>query len=395
MIIEEYLKKVALFKTITADQLHIIADSAEIVTFSQDDLIIEEGGLAKALYVILLGSVQVFTQDKDGNEVVLARLDVGSYFGEQGYLNNLIRTASVKAITKVELIKVNYSVLDPIFQKSAALRKYLEKTSLERSIANLQSQLKCIDSYVKEIFTKKSLFSSADEAVIKHFKKGEILFNQGDEPDYVYFISSGTVELIFTEPASKIIINKNHMFGEVGVVQNKPRSATARALTNTAVIAVSDKNFLNAIKKASKLKSLVMAFSNVYTLPKNKAVVEQFIGKFQHSEAIFTKYKLQSGQVAVCAKVVDQPIFMIKMNDVIPDNTLQFKRGELIERTIQLKDHAIVGITAIGEWSEISILCEMLLVRSKNLWVNSINILSYKLKELFTNRVVPSMIKLI
>ncbi|MHB1949840.1 MAG: response regulator, partial [Gammaproteobacteria bacterium] len=31
-------------------------------------------------------------------------------------------------------------------------------------------------------------------------------------------------------------------------------------------------------------------------------------------------------------------------------------------------------------------------VRSKNLWVNSINILSYKLKELFTNRVVPSMI---
>lgn len=148
MAIDKILHKINLFNSLDDDKFQHICQMATLETIEKNTLIIAEGGLADALYVIEEGSVQVFTTNQAGKEVVLARLNEESYFGEQGYFNNSIRTASVRALTSVNLIKINYSALDTIYQYSDAVRQYLARTSIERITKNLETQLQHINQIV-------------------------------------------------------------------------------------------------------------------------------------------------------------------------------------------------------------------------------------------------------
>lgn len=391
--IKSYLEKTNLFNSLSSAEFQKICETTSIEENRKNTVIINEGDLADAFYVIAQGSVQVFSLDKDQKPVVLARLDKESYFGEQAYFNNLIRTASVRALTDVKLIKVNYDTLDQIFKKSESVRQYLAKTSLEKIISNLQSKVENIDSYVA------SVFAQAKETHIKNVKKDEIIFAKGDAFDYVYFISSGSVALSFDETHSDnfMVIERNHMFGELGILQNTPRSATAIAHEDSILICIGGEDFLKALKSNAKFESFLLSFRNVYALPKYNAIVNQYISKFGVLDAIFSRYKLSNGHNVVCLKVIDQAIFVMNRMGVDPDTILKFKRGDLLERIVLLKNNIIIGLTVTGEWDELNILCEMLLEEvtvhevSQEKFANSGNILkissnsTYHDKDLICN----------
>lgn len=359
--IKAYLSQLTLFKSIAQAEMEQISGAAEVVQFKSEQTIINEGDLADALYVIISGSVQVFTIDKEGETIVLARLDEGAHFGEQAYINNYVRTASIKSLTELQCIKVAYDAIDKIFKRSDQFRKYLENTSKEQSLQNLEKQIACIDSYERDLFTQKGFFSSTEGVTTKHYRAGDIIFKQGDSSDFVYFISSGSVLLTFDNKTNTIPINKNQMFGELGVMNQTNRLATATATKETTVVAITAKNFLNAVKKSDKLGALVVAYKNTYALTSNKAIVEEFHGKFNGEDAIILNYKLKNGMIVNCIRVVNQPIFIMKVKEITPDKILTFNKGKLIERSIGLKDNRIVVINCIGEWDELNVLCELLL----------------------------------
>ena len=68
----------------------------------------------------------------------------------------------------------------------------------------------------------------------KTYEEGEILFTEGDPSDYVVRIEEGTVDVL-RELGGKTIalgaVAAGEFLGEMGVVEGKPRSATARAAT--------------------------------------------------------------------------------------------------------------------------------------------------------------------
>ena len=71
---------------------------------------------------------------------------------------------------------------------------------------------------------------------------GEVIFRIGDESDIAYLIEMGKVEIYHDNDdgtrASLATLNAGHMFGEMGVLDNAPRSASARALTEVVLRAV-------------------------------------------------------------------------------------------------------------------------------------------------------------
>lgn len=362
-LVKTYIEKLAMFSAVSKSDIDTIYNSSELITYKKDTIIINEGDFADSLYIILTGSVQVFTLDKEGKRVVLARIEAGCHFGEQGYLNNYIRTASLITLTDVECVKIKYQSIDPIFKKYNKVQSYLEKSSIEQSLKNLQTQIKNIDADVIKLFRKKSFFDKSENIITQHYHADDVIFKKGDISDYVYFISSGLVEIILDTGDQKeaILIKKNHMFGELGVMQNQNRSATALAKKNTTLIAITAKNFIAAVNQSSNLKSLVLAYKKSYSLPHNKGIVEQYTGNFNTNDAIITKYLLRNGMTVMCAKVINQPIFTMRINDLLPDETLTFSRGDLIHRTISLRDNKIISIDSFGDWDELNILCELLL----------------------------------
>lgn len=82
----------------------------------------------------------------------------------------------------------------------------------------------------------------------KVFEPGAEIFSEGDEGDYVYFIHRGKVELSTTSGGSRKVIttlSEGDVLGEMALVDKKPRTATAVALTRVELLA-SHRDFLEA-----------------------------------------------------------------------------------------------------------------------------------------------------
>jgi len=106
--------------------------------------IIHAGDESETLYYIIDGSVSVVIEDEEGNEIVLAYLNPGDFFGEMGlFEENTKRSAWVIARQDCELAEIHYSQFmtlatetpEILFQLSAQLASRLRNTS--RKVSNL------------------------------------------------------------------------------------------------------------------------------------------------------------------------------------------------------------------------------------------------------------------
>lgn len=92
--IREIFQSLDLFQGVTPELVQKIADSAQIVTFADDQVIFQEGEASNDLaYVLVEGVVTVSIQ---GMEVAL--LGPGTIIGEYALIQEATRSATVKPI---------------------------------------------------------------------------------------------------------------------------------------------------------------------------------------------------------------------------------------------------------------------------------------------------------
>jgi CRP/FNR family transcriptional regulator, cyclic AMP receptor protein len=77
----------------------------------------------------------------------------------------------------------------------------------------------------------------------KHFSAGDIIFAEGDpDNDCFYVLEEGEVE-IANQKKFLETIRPGGFFGEMGLVNNKPRSATATAKTDCRLVVINEGDF--------------------------------------------------------------------------------------------------------------------------------------------------------
>ena len=87
----------------------------------------------------------------------------------------------------------------------------------------------------------------------QNYKKYEFIFNEGTYGDSAYMIDFGKVGIISLTNQNdkrKLIatLKKDDIFGEMGLIDNKVRTATAIALEETQVSVISKKTFDHLLK---------------------------------------------------------------------------------------------------------------------------------------------------
>ncbi len=106
--------------------------------------IIHAGDKSETLYYIIDGSVSVVIEDEDSNEIVLAYLNPGDFFGEMGlFEEGLERSAWINTRTPCEVAEIHYTQFmslakdtpEILFQLSSQLASRLRITS--RKVSNL------------------------------------------------------------------------------------------------------------------------------------------------------------------------------------------------------------------------------------------------------------------
>jgi len=83
-------------------------------------------------------------------------------------------------------------------------------------------------------------------------KKGDIVFEEGDEAIFAYVLTEGVIEIVATSKGEEQVLaklEKGTVFGEMAIIDGFPRSASARAAGDCKVQEVGHKEFLNYISK--------------------------------------------------------------------------------------------------------------------------------------------------
>lgn len=99
------LARVPIFMALSKEQLSTLAKLVAHRTFPRGTVIIREDDTDAALYIILKGQVSVTKRGPAGqDDLKLATLDEGDFFGEMALLDGAPRSASVTALTPTECL---------------------------------------------------------------------------------------------------------------------------------------------------------------------------------------------------------------------------------------------------------------------------------------------------
>ena len=110
----ELLKKIALFETLSSDELERIAALAQEETHPKGTQLFAEGDPGDALYMINEGQVRIAKIIPGIGEEALAILEPGSFFGEMALLDDGARSAHAIVHKDCNLLKIERDQFDSL-----------------------------------------------------------------------------------------------------------------------------------------------------------------------------------------------------------------------------------------------------------------------------------------
>ena len=230
--------------------------------------IITENERGLTFYIIVSGETEVI---KDGIGVV-AQLGKGKSFGEIALTQGKdLRTATVRTLMKVETLSLHKSDYDHFIRDIQMAEK--------RENYFLLKDCKLFSSWAR---TKIDRLSNLCQR--KMYEPGSAIFKQGDPPDNLYILMDGTVEIIKelqiicknrwptgmnswsgiarkkNQPFTiQILSNKGDYFGELSIIRNSKRTASAIATTKCSIVLIDRLEFLHLLRTTHNQNTIAKA----------------------------------------------------------------------------------------------------------------------------------------
>jgi CRP-like cAMP-binding protein len=144
----------------------------------------------KRLMSKLIPQDLVVTLRDESSFIKVTDLGPGGSFGELALQRGGLRNASVKCLERVEVLTINKA------DYSKVLGAFEEQRQQDK-VAFL-SQLQCFKKLSKRALNKLSKFF-----YLKHYKRGTLVYNEGQEADNVYVVVSGEFQVLPTQFSRK------------------------------------------------------------------------------------------------------------------------------------------------------------------------------------------------
>jgi len=132
-----------------------------------------------------------------------------------------------------------------------AYQKYINCCPGDANAQNAKERLKKIAPYVKDI---QQPFKPGETA--RTYSKDQIVFCEGEPGDELFIIQKGSVKIIKITDENEIllaVLKSGDIFGEMALLESKPRAAGAVAYENCQLMAVNRENFQQMIKTQPQL----------------------------------------------------------------------------------------------------------------------------------------------
>jgi CRP-like cAMP-binding protein len=142
------LREVGLFGALSDDVLDHLARTLRTLRVATGDCVFREGdSVAREMYVVLEGEMEVSKRSRRGREMRVAILGPTDCFGEMSLIDMQARSASVRALAPSRLIKITSEDMDALYRYD--LKSY---TLIVLNIArHLSRRLRVTDGLLADI----------------------------------------------------------------------------------------------------------------------------------------------------------------------------------------------------------------------------------------------------
>ena len=278
------LRKLGVFQHMKDEQLFHLSKFARIETLREGGYVFRENDRSMDFYVVRDGEIDVSTATPFGPQI-LGKLEPDTIFGEMNFIDRTHRSSDAIATKPSACYTFSFSALDQLMDDDKELAVGLHWAfwrSLTVKVRDANEQLKLffqedakkgggrkreggkremqevtVKSEEKvDLFRERGL-SAAEMKLLatfsteERFREGSMIFREGEKGDKLYIVLDGRVRISKFIPGvgeeALAVLDRGDFFGEMALIDDKPRSADAKSHDGDATVLSIDRATLNEI----------------------------------------------------------------------------------------------------------------------------------------------------
>jgi CRP/FNR family cyclic AMP-dependent transcriptional regulator len=302
-----------------------------IKTYKPGEVVFEEGTKGRELFIVQEGRVGVYKTTPDG-EVELARIEKGAVIGEMSLLDNMPRSATIKAVDTTKLMVVN----ELTFQ-----------TALKAVPVWLASIVKIVVSRLRDANRR------VDQAVLRDKDRGLVSLLLLLLPSQKHEFSSSIAldyDLVLTEAYFVCRLKKKEIIKLLSGLEQRAIVSIPEDTNHKKHICVSDLEVLGLFEEYLNLKGQKKTF-------KEANIPEESVALLSNIVYIAQKSGTETDEGTALAKSLLLKDLEAKNSDHLEKNLLDLKRRNLVnimpsqnDAVILFKKETLSRIKKIKEW---------------------------------------------
>jgi len=278
------LRALAVFQHIKDEQLIRLSKFARVEALEEGGHVFREDDRSMDFYIVKNGRVDI-RKDTPFGPQILGSLTEGTIFGEMNFIDRTHRSSDAVAVVPSSCFTFSFSALDQLMDEDKQLAVGLHWAfwrSLTEKVRDANEQLKLffqedakkgqgrkrvegtremqqvtVKSEDKVDLFKERGLSAGEMKLLatfsseERFSEGSMVFREGEKGEKLYIVLDGRVRISKFIPGvgeeALAVLDRGDFFGEMALIDDKARSADAKAHDGDATVLSIDRATLNEI----------------------------------------------------------------------------------------------------------------------------------------------------
>jgi len=278
------LRKLTVFQHMKDEQVFRLSKFARVDGYVSGDYVFREEERSMDFYVVKDGRIEIRKETPFGPQI-LGLLGHDTIFGEMNFIDRTHRSSDALAVESSACYTFSFSALDQMMDEDKEMAVGLHWAfwrSLTEKVRDANEQLKLffqedakrgggrkraegkretqqvtVKSEDKVDLFKERGLSAAEMKLLatfsseERFREGSMIFREGEKGDKLFIVLDGRVRISKFIPGvgeeALTVLDRGDFFGEMALIDDKPRSADAKAHEGDATVLSIDRATLNEI----------------------------------------------------------------------------------------------------------------------------------------------------
>ncbi|HEV2720829.1 MAG TPA: NAD(P)-binding domain-containing protein [Thermoanaerobaculia bacterium] len=229
--------RVPLLAAADEQQLRDTFLAARVREYADGEAIIRQNDYTSDFEIIVSGRVALWKRpEKQTEDIKVAELTAGNFFGEMSLISGRRRTATARAVGATRMIEIPRKAMLKLFGAAPKARALVDQAFL----------LRAFGGYLFPDVDEAQLGELVDRATIDRLGKDAVVFREGDAADAFYLIRHGMVKISKKSGDKEVVLSylvAGNFFGESALFSDIERTATVTTIFPSDLIKLSKRDF--------------------------------------------------------------------------------------------------------------------------------------------------------